>query len=248
VRAQPNTSPRGFVAHAEVDRQLTPNYILRLSYLYSQTTNLFVVNPLQNAFAPGPNNNGLLGLFSNGTSLYHEVEATLRLRPVKAADMNVSYIWSRARGDLNTMSDVYITFQQPVIRPNVFGILPADVPHRVVVWGNVRLPWKLTLSPVVDVHAGFAYSNIDVLQNYVGKPNAQRYSTFFSFDAQIFRDFRIPFVGNKTSHKLRLGAYSLNISNYGNFNDVYNNVTSPSFSQFVGFQRRVDGFIISIVD
>jgi hypothetical protein len=247
LRSQPNTSPRGLVAHAEVDHQLRENYVLRVSYLYSQTSNQFIVNPLQNVFGA----NGLLGLFSNGTSVYHEVEATLRLRPVRAADITVSYIWSRARGDLNTMSEVFVTFQQPVIRPNVYGILPSDVPNRVVVTGAVHLPWQLTLSPVVDVHTGFAYSNLDVLQNYVGAPNSARYPTFFSFDAQVFRDFplRLPFVGHKLSkHKLRLGAYSINLTNYHNWNDVYNVNASPFFGQFVGFQRRTDGLIISVVD
>jgi len=246
LRSEPNTSPRGFVGHAEIDRQLRQNAVLRVSYLYSQTDNLFIVNPVQNVFGP----NGLLGLFSNGTARYHEVETTLRFRPVKPADLTVSYIWSRARGDLNTMSDVFVTFQQPAIRPNVFGILPSDVPNRVVVLGAIHLPWQLTLSPVVDVHTGFAYSNLDVLHNYVGTPNGQRYPTFFSLDAQIYRDFRLhlPIIGNRSRHKLRLGAYSINLTNYGNFNDVYNVATSPFFGQFVGFQRRTDGLIISIVD
>jgi hypothetical protein len=246
LRSEPNTSPRSFVGHAEIDRQLSLNYLLRVSYLYSQTNNLFIVNPVANVFGP----NGLLGLFSTGKARYHEIEATLRFRPVKAADLTVSYIWSRARGDLNTMSDVFITFQQPVIRPNVSGILPSDIPHRVVVVGNVRLPWQLTLSPVVDVHSGFAFSNLDVLHNYVGTPNGQRYATFFSLDAQVYRDFhvRLPLIGNKFHHQLRLGAYSINLTNHHNFNDVFNITTSPSFGQFTGFQRRTDGFILSFVD
>jgi hypothetical protein len=220
--------------------------VLRVSYVYSQTHNLFVVNPVQNVFGP----NGLLGLFSTGRDVYHELETTLRFRPIKRADLNVAYVWSRARGDLNTMSDIFVTFQRPVIRPNVSGILPSDVPHRVVVWGVVHLPWALTLSPVVDVHSGFAYSNLDVLQNYVGTPNGQRFPTFFSLDAQVYKDFalHLPFIGHRSKHKLRLGAYSINLTNYHNFNDVYNNVASPLFGQFTGFQRRTDGFIISFVD
>jgi Carboxypeptidase regulatory-like domain len=246
LRSEPNTSPRSFVGHAEIDRQLSQKAVVRVSYLYSKTDNLFVVNPVQNVFGP----NALLGLFSSGQARYHEVETTLRFRPVKPADLTVAYIWSRARGDLNTMSDVFVTFQQPVIRPNVSGILASDVPHRAVVWGAVHLPWSLTFSPVVDVHEGFAYSNLDVLHNYVGTPNGQRYPIFFSVDGQVYRDFslRLPFVGHKSKHKLRLGAYSLNLTNHGNFNDVYNNVASPLFGQFTGFQRRTDGLIISFVD
>jgi hypothetical protein len=102
----------------------------------------------------------------------------------------------------------------------------------------------------VDVHSGFAYSNLDVLQNYAGTPNGQRYPTFFSLDAQVYRDFplHLPFVGHNSKHKLRLGAYTINMTNHHNFNDVYNNITSPLFGEFVGFQRRTDGFILSFVD
>jgi hypothetical protein len=128
--------------------------------------------------------------------------------------------------------------------------LPSDIPHRVVVLGNVRLPWQLTLSPVVDVHSGFAFSNLDVLHNYVGTPNGQRYPTFFSLDAQVYRDFhvRLPIIGNRFHHQLRLGSYTINLTNHHNFNDVYNVLTSPFFGQFTGFQRRTDGFILSFVD
>ena len=100
------------------------------------------------------------------------------------------------------------------------------------------------------MHTGFAYSNLDVLHNYVGTPNGQRFPTFFSLDGQVYRDFsvRLPFVGHKSKHKLRLGVYSINLTNHGNFNDVYNIVTSPLFGQFTGFQRRTDGLIISFVD
>jgi hypothetical protein len=93
----------------------------------------------------------LLGLFHTGQANYHEFETTLHFRPVKNADLNVSYIWSRARGDLNTVSSVFLPFEQPVIRPNVSGILPSDVPNRVVSWGVFHLPWSLTVSPVVDL-------------------------------------------------------------------------------------------------
>jgi len=103
--------------------------------------------------------------------------------------LNVSYIWSRARGDLNTVSSVFLAFEQPVIRPDVSGILPSDVPNRVVSWGVFHLPWSLTVSPVVDVHTGFPYSNVDVLQDYAGLPNGSRFPTFFSADAQVYRDF-----------------------------------------------------------
>ncbi len=246
VRSKPDTSPRSFVSNVEVDRQLWGNAVVRVSYIYSQTRNLFVVNPVPGVFGSA----GLMGLFPTGQANYHEFEATLHVQPVHFADLNVSYIWSRARGDLNTVSNIFLPFEQPVIRPNVSGILPSDVPHRVVSWGVVHLPWSLTVSPVVDVHTGFPYSNVDVLQNYAGVPNGPRFPTFFSLDAQVYRDFHLhlPLMEHGSRHKVRVGLYSINLTNHGNFREVYSNVTSPFFGRFTGFQRRVDGFILSFAD
>jgi len=40
-----------------------------------------------------------------------------------------------------------------------------------VTWGIFSLPKGFKFSPIVDVHTGYPYSNIDTLQNYVGTPN-----------------------------------------------------------------------------
>jgi hypothetical protein len=246
VRSRPDTSPRSFVSNIEVDRQLWSNAAVRVSYIYSQTHNLFVVNPIPGVFGSA----GLLGLFPTGHAKYHEFEATLHFQPIHRADLNISYIWSRARGDLNTVSNIFLPFEQPVIRPNVSGILPSDVPNRVVSWGVFHLPLSLTVSPVVDVHTGYPYSNVDVLQNYAGLPNGSRFPTFFSADAQVYRDFHLhlPLMEHGSRHKVRVGLYSINLTNHGNFREVYSNVTSPFFGRFTGFQRRVDGFILSFAD
>jgi hypothetical protein len=243
VLSAPDSSPRSFVGNIEVDRQLWSTATLRVSWLYSQTRNLFIVNPVTGVFG----DDGLLGLFNTGTANYHELEATLHFQPIRRADLNISYIWSRARGDLNTVSSIFLPFEQPVIRPNVSGILPSDVPNRVVSWGEFHLPLSLTVTPVVDVHTGYPYSNVDVLQNYSGVPDGQRFPTFFSLDAQAYRDFHLhmPFTERGSRHKVRVGVYSLNLTNHGNFHDVYNNEASPFFGRFTGFQRRLDGFILS---
>jgi hypothetical protein len=244
IRGTPNTSARSFVTNAEVDRTLWTGAVLRFSYLYSSTSDLFVVDPVVGA-GPGPS---VLGLFNSGTEVYNEAAVTLRFHPVKSGELNVSYVWSRSRGDLNTLGDIFIPFEQPVIRPNVYGIRPADIPNRVVTWGTFHLPYALVLSPVVDVHSGFPYSNVDDQQNYVGVPNRRRFARFFSLDFQTYREFHMPPGLHFGSRKIRLGFYMLNVTNHGNFNSVYNDVTSPRFGQFAGFQRRQTAFLLSVVN
>jgi len=246
VTGIPHTSPRTFTWSVEVEREIRRNVTLRLGYLDSQTRNLFVVDPLIGATGGG----SVLALADIGTARYHRIEATIHARPFEHGDFNVSYVWSRSRGDLNTLADTYMPFEEPVIRPNVSGILPSDVPHRVVTWGIFSLPWKLTFSPVVDVRTGLPYSNVDVLQNYVGVPNSMRFPTFFSLDGRIYREFplQLPFLGRSTKRKIRLGVYTNNLTNHRNMHDVYNNVASPLFGRFAGFYHRTDGFVIDIVD
>ncbi|HMD07478.1 MAG TPA: carboxypeptidase regulatory-like domain-containing protein [Candidatus Acidoferrum sp.] len=242
----PGTTPRNFTWNLEADRELRRNVVLRVGYIDSHTTYLFVVNP----FTGAPGENSFLGLTNSGSSHYREVESTVRFTVHQNNEVNASYIWSRTRGDLNNLSDATIPFLQPVIRPNVYGILPSDVPQRVVTWGVFSLPKKFTFSPILDVHSGYAYSNVDVLQNYVGTPNGQRFATYLSLDVKIYRVFQVPFLGAKSGkiHHIRLGFYSLNVTNHGNFNAVYNNVTAPNFGQFVGFLDRRDGAVIDFID
>jgi hypothetical protein len=243
---EPGTTPRNFTWNVEGDRELRRNVVLRVGYIDSHTTYLFVVNPFTGAAGA----NSFLGLTNTGSSHYREVESTVRFTVLGHQEVDASYVWSRTRGDLNNLSDVMIPFLQPVIRPNIYGILPYDIPQRVITWGVFSLPKNFMFSPILDVHSGYPYSNVDVLQNYVGTPNGEKFATYLSLDVKIYRNFQIPFMGAKSgkTHHIRLGFYSLNVTNHGNFNAVYNNVAAPNFGQFVGFLDRRDGAVIDFVD
>ena len=80
-------------------------------------------------------------------------------------------------------------------------------------------------------------------------PNNYRYPTYFSFDVRVYREFKVnmPFIGRMKDQRFRFGLYSLNVTNHFNPLDVYNNVTSPYFGHFVGYQQRRDGFVIDLV-
>jgi hypothetical protein len=228
-----------------IEHQLKKNLQLRASYLDSHTVDLFFLDPVLDP-AGG---NGLLALKNTGASQYRQADITAHYSFRKRADMSLSYTWSRGRGDLNTISDIIVPFQVPVIRPNVSGILASDVPSRIVASGFFGLPWKMVISPVADVHTGLPYSNVDVLQNYVGTPNGERFPLYFSLDVRLYREFsfHIPHTERSKIHKIRLGVYSTDITNRQNPHDVFNNITSPSFGDFAGFQRRYTGLVLDWV-
>src|SRR6266851_3132050 len=241
----PRATPRTFTWSFEVEREIVRTVSLRLSYLDAQTRNLFVVDSSISLTG----GTSVLALVDNGAARYHRVEGAVHAKPFERGELNVAYVWSRSRGDLNTLSDTYMPFEQPVIRPNVSGVVSSDVPHRLLTWGVFELPWKLTVSPVLDVHTGLPYSNVDVLQNYAGVPDGQRFPTFVSLDAKVYREFSLPlpFLRSSAKRKLRLGVYALNLTNHQNWHDVYSNVESPRFGTFAGNFHRVDGFVIDII-
>ena len=241
----PGTSPRTVTWNAEFERQLRRNLDLRVSYLDSHTNDLFVVDQILDMTA----GTGSLALRNSGVSQYRQAQAIVHYRPGDRADFTVSYTWSRGTGDLNTLSDTLIPYGSPVIRPDVSGLLPSDVPHRVLGTGLFRLPWQIYFSPVVDVHTGLPFSTLDVLQNYAGVPDGLRFPTYFSMDTKIYREFPLhfPFMERSKSRKIRIGVFSTDVTNQHNPHDVYNNINSPIFGQFAGFQKRINGMVLDLV-
>jgi hypothetical protein len=238
------SSTRTFTWNIEGEAPLRKNLSLRFGYFETHTVNLFVLNPI----LPVSGTSGYMVLENTGSSNYSQAQITARYRPNERNELNVSYAWSRARGDLNTLSDEFIPVQVPVIRPNFYGIQPSDIPNRVLAWGYISLPKKFIFSPVADIHTGFPYSNVDMLQNYVGVPDSLRFPVYFSLDVKLSRDFMIhnPFKENSKRRKITIGVFSLDVTNRFNPHDVFNNITSPIFGQFDGFQRRLTGLDINL--
>jgi hypothetical protein len=248
----PRTTPRTFTWNVQIEREIRRNISVRVNYLDSQTRNLFVVDPMigLTGLTGSSGSNSILALANTGAARYRRVEVNARARLFERGDLSVSYIWSRSRGDLNTLSDTFMPFEEPVIRPNVNGILPSDAPNRLLTSGLFQLPFKLTVSPVLDVRTGLPYSDVDTLQNYVGVPNGLRFPTYFSLDGRIYREFplHLPFMKASAKRKIRFGVYSLNLTGRRNAHDIYNNVTAPLFGQFAGFDKRIDGLVIDVVE
>jgi hypothetical protein len=234
--ASPNwlgSVPHNWSWNLEADRELRPRVVLRLSYISSRTYSQFIVNPMTER----PTGPALL-LTDQGGSRYQEFESTVHYRRSDSSEWNISYVYSLARGDLNTLAEVYVPFEEPVIRPDVYANLPSDTPQRVVGWGRLKTHvWGIFASPVIDFHSGLPYSPIDVLQNYVGEPNSARFPHFFSLDLKLGKDFHLPLPWIK-KHVMRGQFTTFNLTNHTNPRDVYNNTASPFFDHFVGNQHR----------
>ena len=225
-------TPSNTTWSAEADRELRPSVMLRLSFLSSQSADQYTVRP-ESSLASGP----ALALMNTGESRYREFAATLRARPTAQTEWNISYVTSRARGDLNSLTLIDVPFEQPIIRPNAYARLPSDVPHRLISWGRFRTHiWGILAAPVLDWHSGLPFSVVDADQNYVGLPNTRRFPRFFSLDLKLSKEFHLPFPWIK-NHLLRGALTIFNVTNNDNPRDIYNNIASPNFGRVAGFQH-----------
>ncbi|MEJ2008515.1 MAG: TonB-dependent receptor [Acidobacteriota bacterium] len=236
------STPRNLTWRVQLSHRFSKKLNTKLSALYSHTSRLFVINPPSQ-----PDGSKMLLLLNRGSSRYHEYEFTVNYRPSENANLSMSYVRSSSQGDLNTTDHIYVPFETPVIRPDKYANLPSDVPNRLTGYGMFKLPWGITLSPSVDLHSGFPYSNVDERYNYAGEPNTNRYPIYFSLNWAVYKDFPLPFHIHR-GHKFRFGIYSLNTTGRRNPTAVYNNITSPLFGQFTGLGKRINGIIVEFAD
>jgi TonB dependent receptor/Carboxypeptidase regulatory-like domain len=220
-------NPRSEVWNLEVDRQITTDFLLRVGYQQRNTVREFFLNPI----SYGPT--GILSLSNGGSDLYKEFQITGRYR-IHRSTLNASYVRSRAFGDLNDFNQFFGNNPQAVIQPNQRGRLNFDAPNRILAWGEIAVPWKLTFAPVLDAHTGFPYSTIDQYRNFVRPRNESRFPRFVSTDLQVWREIRLPIKEKRA----RVGFGVFNIFNHPNYRDVQNDLESYRFGEFFNGPAR----------
>ena len=62
--------------------------------------------------------------------------------------------------------------------------------------------------------------------------------SFLSLDLQASKDFSIFFIPWLRKHSFRGSIRVFNVTDHGNFRDVYNTITSPYFGHYAGFLHR----------
>jgi hypothetical protein len=222
-------NPRSTSWNLELDRQVLRSLTLRVAYEQRNTSNDLIVSPVPQGTA------GILALSNRGADSYREYQVTGRYR-VGQLLLNASYVRSRAFGDLNDLNQFFGNLAQPVIQPDARGRLSFDAPNRVLVWGSIPGPFKLTIVPVYDWHTGFPYSVEDQFRAYVGPRNVDRFPTFSSFDMQVTRRVVLHIHGKRLP--ARVGGGAFNLFNHFDPRDVQNNLASARFGEFFNSSWR----------
>ena len=228
----------------QFDRELRSGMLMRLGYEQREGYRDFYLDPVQSQ------GSSQLDLHNNGRQKYREFLAMVRWEPSQGFVLYASYVRSLAKGELNDYGQFFGNFPAPLIRGNQFGPLSSDAPDRLLCWGVVpiskriiRLPEKVEFVPVLDLHTGFPYSQLDENWNYVGRRNeAGRRPTFVGLDTKF--QYPIKFTWHKRRIRFRAALTINNVLNHFNPRDVQQYGPSPAFGHFynsVGRQFRIDG-------
>jgi hypothetical protein len=173
-------------------------------------------------------------LSNHGRSRYRELQLLAIYDNPRIGTWNATYVWSTARGDLNSIDNFLGDFPAFVVRPNEYGPQPFDTPQRFLAYGQLRMRYDINISPLLEIRSGFPFSFVNERLDFVGPHNrAGRFPAFLSLAVQVTKGFAIPkFVPRLEGRRARIGFAVLNATNHFNPSDVQNNVTSPRLGQF----------------
>lgn len=222
--------PENFKWNVQLDQRVAPWLDLRANLTASRTDHIYVVNPELDFRG----RSGIV-LRSAGQATYRALELTARFKLPNKDQLFVSYVRSRARGDLNDFNSYFGDFGAPVIRNNQYSNLPFDVPNRLLAWGTFSLPRHITIAPIFEARTGFPYSVRDAEQNFVGVRNADstRFPIFVSLDAEVAKEFRVT-----RKYGVRLSLRGFNLTDHFNPRDVRANTADPRFGEFFAPYHR----------
>jgi Carboxypeptidase regulatory-like domain len=225
-----NFSPRSSTWSVQLEQPIGPSVKLRASYMQNDSSGLVLLNPVLPAVG---SSTGFDTLSGTGSSRYRQFEVTARVRVPGPNPLYVSYVRSRAEGDLNEFAGYLGSFPNPILRSDQYSNLSSDLPNRFLAWGNVKLPHGFWISPVVEYRNGFPYAVTDAMQQYVGVPYQQRFPHFFSADSRFSKDLKV-----SAKYAVRLSLSLFNMTDHFNPEGLHTNIADPAFGSYLGQRGR----------
>jgi hypothetical protein len=221
-----NFAPHSGTWNVHIEHTFSPGVRIRAGYTDSQSSGLVLLEP---AVTQGAN---ALVLNGSGHGRYRAAEITAKVR-WKGGQWFLAYTRSRSQGDLNDFTGFLGNYPLPLVRPNIYSTLAADLPNRFLAWGTVKLPWRMQVLPILEYRNGLPYSQYDVLGNYAGAPNSTRFPNFLSVDARVMKDIQV-----SPKYTVRLSLSGNNLTNHFNALAVHSNLADPQSGVFFGTYPR----------
>ncbi|MAG71760.1 MAG: TonB-dependent receptor [Vicinamibacterales bacterium] len=228
-------TPLSNLWHLELHQALGDDTQVRVGYRARRGSRELVVDPIAGA--------GEMLLSNDGTSRSHEVELTVQRRLREEGELNMSYVWARAQGNLNDFVTIFGDQRDPIVHSDVFSRQPFDAPHRVVVWGVMNLPKQITIAPTLEFRTGFPYTVVDEAQRAVGVRNeGPRFPNLFSLDLLATKVVKLT-----DRMSARVGVQIYNLGSHFNPRDVSNNTGSARFGAFANSVTQGVGMRFALV-
>lgn len=203
---------------------------LRASYMQHNSDGLAILVPVPPAAGASTGSYLLEGA---GQARFRQLETTARLRLSAERELFFSYVYTRARGDLNDFSTYLGLYPSPLIRPDMFGNLPGSIPNRFLTWGMFKLGGTVRVAPVLEYRTGFPYVATDAAQAYVGVPDGSRFPSFFSVDTRVMKDIKV-----NPKYSVRVSLSGFNLTNHFNPEAVHYNTGDPLYGLAFGHRGR----------
>jgi hypothetical protein len=223
-------SPRGLTFNGQIEHAFPKLLRLRAVYTNNRSVGLIILEP------------DVLGLTheivlnGDGQSRFRQFELTGKLSLPKSQNLVVTFTKGRAEGNQNIFDNYVGNFAIPLIRPNEYSNLPGDIPNRLLIWGNLNVPFRnFKILPILEYRSGFPWLQLDAAQQYVGPPYSDetRMRRFFSADARLLRDFKV-----SGKYTVRLSVTGFNLTNHFNPLAVHSNIADPQYGTYFGFYHR----------
>ena len=223
-----NFLPYSTTWNVSLEKRFTPHLLLSGNYLESITRRQFVVDEIRDGTGAVATT-----LRNSGTARYAKLEFVGKYEFRAGQLLNLSFVHSRARGDLNDFTTFFGGFADPLIRRNQYGILPFDIPNRFLAWGVFRLPQAVTLSPIFEWRTGFPYSVLNPDFSFHGTRNSRRFPAFQSLDLTLTKDTKF-----FDKYTVRYGVDVYNTLGHFNPLDVQAHRADRGFGGFLANQYR----------
>jgi hypothetical protein len=222
--------PRNTTWNVELNQALGRDWMIRVNYRERRGRSELVADRLVDS-PDGPT----ILLSARGKSNAKEFDVTARKSFPDDGELFISYVKSRSTGDLNDFGTVYGDLREPILLSSEYSLQAFDVPHRVLMWGVLQLPKKITLVPGFEWRQGFPYTVFNEDYTVSGERNrGGRFPSFFAIDLRVTKQVSV------FGRNIGLGFQVFNLTNHFNPRDVQNNLASPTFGEFSN-SRRISG-------
>ena len=173
-----------------------------------------------------PVDGGALRVDSNGSGHYRELQLSVRRTWAHDQMLFVSYVRSRAIGELNEFAAVFQAMDMPLLQPGGRSRTMNDARHRILAWGTFNLPRRVVVSPVTEWRSGFPFSALTSSYTYAGSPQTRSFPAFMATDLVAYKTVTV------RGRSADVGLQIFNLTNHRNPRDVFPVSGSARFGQF----------------